>query len=197
MSTLMVPVEQVFFALVSSTVTLPVLSSSLLLTGLLCIGLVFFIRAASKDRTQTVQFASAQPAAVLRQQLIDYFEHRAYRRQGEIEETDWLTFRGWVRPSVFLALFLVCLAVIGLLCISLVLAFLFPQSGRLPLMVVALAPLAAVFYWRQASREEQIAFKVLPSSPGAVAPDRSLVTLQSHRDEAIQLAARLPLTRLS
>ena len=39
----------------------PVLSSTLLLTTLMGVGLVFFLRAASKDRTTTVEVNSSRP----------------------------------------------------------------------------------------------------------------------------------------
>ena len=52
--------------------------STLLLTLLLAIGLVFFLRAASKDRTTVVDVFSPKPAVEVLEGL-----------------TSWLTARGW------------------------------------------------------------------------------------------------------
>lgn len=199
----------VSFVLIASTVTLPVLSSTLFLTALLCVGLVFFIRAASKDRMQTVEYASIESEDVLSQQLIDYFQQRSYQpldpnelaaelslAEGE-SPTDWFIFQGLVRPSLFLAIFLTLLAVIGLLCMSLVLAVLFPQGRLVFPGLVALAPLACIFYWRKAGREERIAFKVLADeNQDQEASNRSRLILQGHRDEMIQLVSNIPLEQL-
>ncbi|NEP16885.1 MAG: cofactor assembly of complex C subunit B [Leptolyngbya sp. SIO4C1] len=173
-----------------------VLSSTLLLTGLLVVGLVFFIRASAKDRTQTVAFASSQTADELQQQLTDYFEQRAYQRRDR-SGAQPVQMIGQVRPSVFLAVFLSLLAAVGLLCLALVLLIALPAAGKLPLALTLLAPLAPIFYWRRAGREETIAFETesLNAADRSQAQNslNSKVTFTGHRDEAIQLAANLPL----
>ena len=98
----------------------PVLSSTVFLTVLMLIGLVFFIRASVKDRTQTLSFTSEQPEATLASQLQRYFTQRAYQVTTVDSEENKITFEGVVRPSVFLAIFLVMLAVVGTLCLSLI-----------------------------------------------------------------------------
>ncbi|MEM8806118.1 MAG: cofactor assembly of complex C subunit B [Cyanobacteria bacterium P01_G01_bin.38] len=177
--------------------TSTVISSTFFLTSLLCVGLFFFIRASTKDRTQTVRFESPQSADDLRSQLIQYFEQRAYHPSvADPEATPAQTpdapvqMKGQVRPSFFLAIFLGLLATVGALCLSLVLAFQFPNVGQWSLGTLLIAPLASVFYWRKAGREEAIEFDTAPSTPGAC------LTFTGHRDEAIQLAANLPLKRL-
>lgn len=177
----------------------PVLSSTFLLTLLLAVGLFFFIRAATKDRTQVVDFKATQSSEALRQTVLAYLEERAYRpvtstdegQETEALEGSWLQMTGQVRPSVFLALFLGGLAAVGALCLSLVLAILFPQQGQLFLGLLAISPLASWFYWRRAGREESVAFKVtdLPE------PDQATLTFKAHRDEIIQMAAQLPLVQ--
>lgn len=57
---------------------MPTLGSTLLLTLLLAIGLVFFLRAASKDRTTVVEVHSPRPPV----EVLDGL-------------SDWLTARGW------------------------------------------------------------------------------------------------------
>ncbi|MBD0337307.1 MAG: cofactor assembly of complex C subunit B, partial [Cyanobacteria bacterium Co-bin13] len=56
-----------------------VLSSTFFLTLLLMVGLFFFIRAATKDRTETLQATVAKPPETLQSDLQTYFESRSYR----------------------------------------------------------------------------------------------------------------------
>lgn len=162
-----------------------VLSSTPFLTLLLAIGLFFFIRASVKERITCVKFASELKAAELRLRLTAYFAQRAYQPiAGES-----LAFAGWVRPSRFLAVFLSLLAACGLGCLALVLAFVWPQIGSAFLALVAIAPLAGVFYWRRAGRHEEVRLEIEDSEPASVA-------VTAHRDEIIQLQRSLPLERV-
>ncbi len=192
----------------------PVLSSTFLLTLLLAVGLFFFIRAATKDRTQVAEFSSAQSPDALRQAVLQYLLQRAYRpveggddstvdaSDTDASDTDagadgtttgegWLRLKGHVRPSLFLAIFLGGLAAVGGLCLSLVLAILFPQQAQWFLGLLAIAPLAALFYWQRAGREESVAFRVSSLSDS----EQASLTFKAHRDEIIQLAANLPLVQ--
>jgi Cofactor assembly of complex C subunit B len=56
-----------------------VVGSTLLLTLLLVVGLLFFIRASVKDRTQVVRLSSVQSDEWLLTQLKQYFADRAYQ----------------------------------------------------------------------------------------------------------------------
>ena len=56
--------------------------STLLLTVLLAIGLVFFLRAASKDRTTVVDVHSPRPALEVLSGLSDWLEQRGWSRDG-------------------------------------------------------------------------------------------------------------------
>ncbi|MGL5075224.1 MAG: cofactor assembly of complex C subunit B, partial [Waterburya sp.] len=99
-----------------------------------------------------------------------------------------ITFRGFVQPSLFLAVLLTILAVVGLSCLALVLLLLFPQSPSVFWLLVLLAPLAGIFYWRKAGRWEEIFLQVIAK------PDSSnLISVTAHRDELIQLQANLSL----
>jgi hypothetical protein len=170
-----------------------VLASTFLLTLLLLVGLVFFIRASVKDRIQTVQLLSDQSQDSTLDQLGQYFTQRAYRVAAMNEEPFQIQFEGFVRPSLGLAVFLSGLAAIGGLSLALVLAILWPQFARFFLSLVLLAPLAGVFYWQRAGRTETVLLRVEPASQAATVA-RSLVTVIGHRDELATLQEALSLT---
>lgn len=166
---------------------------------LLGVGLFFFIRAAAKDRTQSIRYGSDLSEESLTTQLQRYLAERSYQLQNtEMKNTqavpDCLVFEGIVRPSVFLAVFLTLLATIGLLCLALVLAIAFPELSGASYGLVLLSPLAGVFYWRRAKRPEQVLLKLesdndeLPQSSF-----QSFITITAHRDELIELERALPL----
>lgn len=165
-----------------------ILSSTFLLTLLLAVGLFFFIRASVKDRTEEVKLISPQPEESLVAQLQQYFSQRAYRVVSADESEKQVTFEGYVQPSLFLAIFLTLLAAIGIFCLALVLAILFPQWGNLFFFLLFLAPAAGVFYWKGAGRLEKVFLK-LESNTGA----GILITVKAHRDELAELQRALSL----
>ena len=194
----------------------PVLSSTFFLTLLMMIGLVFFIRASTKERIEVVQFAIAQPLDDALEQLQTYFLQRSYQAiddeavQSSSQGTTKRVFEGMVRPSVFLAFLLFILASVGFLCLALVLSILLPQLGALVWSLVLLAPAASLFYWKKSSRIEQVSFKVEHFSQastsdtteseaeGKTAPrgadagaDETKVTVMGHRDELASLQQAL------
>lgn len=155
------------------------------------IGLFFFIRASVKDRTKQIQLVPSETEDVLLKRLQEYFESRAYQITNVDPENKQITFKGFVQPSVFLAVLLSMLAVVGFSCLALVLFLLFPDANSLVWLVVMLAPLAGVFYWRKAGRWEEILLKVISR-----ADSPNLVSITAHRDELIQLEANLSVTTL-
>jgi Flp pilus assembly protein TadB len=159
--------------------------STLLLTFLLLIGLFFFIRASVKDRTETVKLLAEEPQDSVLQQLQQYFSQRSYRVSLDEGSPNQLIFEGIVRPSWFLAVFLTLLAAIGLLCLALVLAFLFPAFSHFFFFLILVSPLTGWFYWRGAKRPERISLKVeaVNGVPGESVANQSLITLVAHRDE--------------
>jgi Cofactor assembly of complex C subunit B len=158
----------------------PVLTSTLILTLLLAVGLFFFIRASTKERIEQMVLETSDSEEVLLPRLQTYFTDRAYRIAAVDRDTDIVTFEGLVRPSVFLASLLTGLAAIGALCLALVLSMLFPDGGKLFLGLLLVAPLAGWFYWQGSSRTEQIRLKV-ESQAGAPAP--TTIKISGHRDE--------------
>ena len=171
-----------------------ILSSTFLLTLLLFVGLVFFIRASTKDRTQTVQLLSEQEEACLLEQLRDYFEQRTYRVTAIDPDNHQITLAGFVRPSVFLAVFLSILAAIGIFCIALVLSLLFQNQTPVWAGLALFCPLAGVFYWRKSGREEQVSFQIEPL-PASTMTQKSLLTVIAHRDELANLQRTLSLKK--
>ncbi|MGI0488222.1 cofactor assembly of complex C subunit B [Pantanalinema rosaneae CENA516] len=170
----------------------PILSSTFFLTLLLAIGLFFFIRASVKDRTQLVTLASEQPESSLVEQLQQYFAQRAYHVTAVNADQTQVTFEGQVRPSWFLAIFLSLLAAIGILCLVLVLSILSPGWSVGLWFLVLLAPLAGVFYWRGASRPEQVRLTVEPTTDASTEA-QSRITVTAHRDEILALQRLLAL----
>ena len=153
------------------------------------IGLFFFIRASVKDRTKQIQLVPTESEDILLKKLQQYFESRAYKITAVDAQNKQVAFKGFVQPSLFLAILLSFLAVVGLSCLALVLFLLFPSVHNLFWLLVAIAPLAGVFYWKKAGRWEEVLLQVtsIPDSP-------NLVTVTAHRDELIQLQENLSVT---
>ena len=138
----------------------PILSSTFFLTLLLMVGLFFFIRASVKDRTQQLQLVAEESVESLWPTLQQYFSQRAYRVASTEAQDNLVVFQGFVKPSLFLAIFLTVLGICGLLCLAVVLSFLFPAFGSLFFLLILLGPGSGIFYWRKAGRIEEVALKV-------------------------------------
>lgn len=166
--------------------------STLFLTLLMMIGLFFFIRASTKDRTETLTLPQATAPETTLKDLVHHFEARAYTIHTADGDLQQVSLRGLVRPSVFLAIFLTTLAAVGLVCFALVLASLFPAVGFSFLGLIVLAPAAGLYYWRRARREEQVTVRVEPpDSANSVESAASIATIVAHRDELIALQQTL------
>jgi Cofactor assembly of complex C subunit B len=157
-----------------------VLTSTLIITLLLTVGLFFFIRASTKDRIEQMILETSDSEVVLLPRLQAYFTNRAYRVTAVDRDTDIVTFEGLVRPSVFLASLLTGLAAIGAMCLSLVLSMLFPTVGWAFLALLLIAPLAGWFYWQGSSRIERIRLKV-EGQENETSP--TSIRISGHRDE--------------
>lgn len=162
-----------------------------MLTLLLMVGLFFFIRASTKDRTEQMEFIAAEPEESVFERLQTYFEGRAYQIKDIDGVNNKVTYQGFVPPSGFLAVFLSLLAGLGLVCIALVLALLFPNIGYGFLSICALAPIAGYFYWQRAGRVEQVILQIDKVTPITDTPQQ-LITVTAHRDELIQLRQVVP-----
>lgn len=170
----------------------PVLSSTVLLTVLLSIGLFFFIRASTKDRIEVAKLVSDQPETSLLAQLQQYFTQRAYRIATVDAASNTVVFEGLVRPSWWLAGFLTGLAAAAFLCLALVLSLLFPSQAQLFPALALLAPAAGYFYWVKSARPEQVSLQVEPLASAENSPQQ-LVIVTAHRDELAELQRSLRL----
>lgn len=174
----------------------PIISSTFLLTLLMIVGLVFFIRASVKDRTEQLEFVSEEPEASLLDRLEKHFTERSYRVAAVDPDKHQVKFEGFVSPSWFMAIFLSFLAVMGTLCLALVLSMLFPNVGNLFLSLLLLAPLAGIFYWQKAGRLEQVLLTIEAKDRGNNNQYHHHVRVSAHRDELTVLreALQLPLS---
>lgn len=148
------------------------------------VGLAFFIKASVKDRTKTLSFALTEPEEEFLPKLDRYFVDRAYRLV-DVSERTGVTYAGTVAPSIFLAVFLSLLGAIGLLCLGLVGRYTVAGVAGVWWLPALLSPLAGVFYWQRASRQEQVSLAILEGSP------HKTITVTGHRDELQQLEKAL------
>ena len=169
-----------------------ILPSTLVLTLLMSVGLIFFIRASTKDRTETAQLVSQLPEASLMPQLKEYFRARSYRVAAVDPQQNKVTMTGFVKPSWFLAIFLTILATVGFTSLSLVLSMLFSIKSFLLYGIVLLSPLSGIFYWNKAGRVENVSLAV----EDADNEQSSKITVIAHRDEIISLEEALRLKRV-
>ncbi|AKG23894.1 cofactor assembly of complex C subunit B [Calothrix sp. 336/3] len=168
-----------------------ILPSTLLLTLLSLVGLVFFIRASTKDRTEVTRLVSEEEEIILIPKIREYFQSRSYRVAAVDPEQNQVVFEGFVQPSVFLAVFLTGLAAAGTLCLALVLSLLFPGVSSLFFGLPLLAPLSGIFYWKKAGKLEKVCLKIENNSNLSTFP--SVITVVAHRDEINELQRMLPL----
>ncbi len=165
-----------------------VLSSTFLLTVLLMVGLISFLKSSVKDRTTEMVFKSP---TLDRDRLVievrNYLMGRAYEVANLDRQADMVTLSGQVKPSIFLAIFLVSMAVLGFGCLGLVLKALIPEIDDLWWCSILAAPLVGIFYWRGADRRESVSLKLRP--------DGSL-WMRGHKDELTELKQSLNLEKL-
>ena len=166
---------------------MPTLGSTLLLTLLLAIGLVFFLRAASKDRTTVVDVQSPRPALEVLEGLEQWLTQRGWHSDGGDASRQVLRFRGQVQASSGLALLLSLLGAVGAACLGLVLIQLLPVLGAWPLLLALLGPAAGWLYRRRAARAETLELRLL--EPGTTSS--SNLRLRAHRDELIAIEKEL------
>jgi Cofactor assembly of complex C subunit B len=165
-----------------------VLSSTFLLTVLLMVGLISFLKSSVKDRTTEMVFKSPNlDSDRLLVEVRNYLRSRAYEVSNLDREADLVTLSGRVRPSMFLAVFLVSMAVLGFGCLGLVLKALIPAVTDLWWCSILAAPLVGIFYWRGADRREEVSLKLQPDGG---------LWMRGHKDELTELMRSLNLEKL-
>jgi len=163
-------------------------SSTLFLTILLAIGLGFFLRAASKDRTTIVDVQSPLPPLDVLNGVSLWLEERGWKKNGGNVEEKLLLFNGSVASSTFLVIFLSCLGGLGSACLGLVLIQLYPALSWWPLLLAAIgAPLSGMIYRVKSQREESLELKLLSSELSKI----SILRIKAHRDELIAIQIEL------
>ncbi len=164
------------------------MSSVLLLTILLAIGLVFFLRAASKDRTTVLDIHSPLPPLDVLDGISSWLEERGWKGDGGDADRQVLRFSGSVASSKPLAILLICLGGLGSGCLGLVLRQLYPTIGWWPLLLALLGgPLAGFVYRRRAARIETLELRLISSAQ----VNGSTLRLRAHRDELIAMEQEL------
>tara|TARA_B100000700_G_scaffold321524_1_gene420947 strand:- start:216 stop:776 length:561 start_codon:yes stop_codon:yes gene_type:complete len=160
-------------------------SSTLLLTLLLAIGLVFFLRAASKDRTTIVEVYSPLPALEVLNGISSWLEKRGWERNGGNAEEQILAFKGKVAFSKNLAIFLSLLGGLGSSCLGLVIRQIYPPISWWPLLLAIIgAPSAGFIYRQRADRVEELELRLVKASEQRKG---SKLRIKAHRDELIAL----------
>ena len=163
-------------------------SSTLFLTILLAIGLGFFLRAASKDRTTVVNVQSPLPPLEVLKGISFWLEERGWKKNGGNAEEKLLIFNGNVASSTFLVIFLSCLGGLGSACLGLVLIQIYPALSWWPLLLAAIgAPLAGNIYRIKSRREESLQVKLLSSDTSSTC----ILRIKAHRDELIAIQLEL------
>ena len=170
--------------------------STLFLTLLMAIGLLFFIRASIKDRTESREIKLPQTPVLALETLENHFQNRGYQIILRDPENQTVTLQGFVPPSLFLSIFLTFLAAIGLFCLGLVLAIVLPTGNDAWFFLALLAPLAGVFYWRGAGRAEHIQIEL--ASIDQISPTEwiTIGNVTAHRDELVVLSQALENNRV-
>ena len=114
--------------------------STLLLTVLMAIGLVFFLRAASKDRTTVVEVQSPRPALEVLDGMVAWLGNRGWKPSSQDPLRQVLRFSGQVQASLPLAVLLSLLGSLGGASLALVLHQLLPGVGWWVLALALLGP---------------------------------------------------------
>ncbi len=162
--------------------------SVLLLTILLAIGLIFFLRAGSKDRTTVVDVKSSYPPLEVLNGVSRWLEERGWKSNGGDAERQVLHFQGNVASSMTLALLLSFYGALGSASLGLVIRQLYPVLGWWPLLLVIVGgPAAGFVYARRAERIEFLEIRLMSAEDHAT----TLLRIRAHRDELIAMELEL------
>jgi len=164
------------------------LKSTLFLTILLGIGLFFFLKASSKDRTTTIEISSSKKPIEALTLVCNWLNLRGWRQIGGDSDQKILIFKGYVGASKFMALFLALLGGLGSCALGLVLIQIYPDLNWWPISLGLIGgPLSGIIYSRKSQREETFEFRLINEDEYKPAHLR----LRAHRDELIALENEL------
>ena len=164
------------------------LNSTLLLTILLAIGLFFFLRASSKDRTTVVEISSSQKPVKVLNDLYEWLNLRGWKQIGGDFDQRILIFKGQVDSSKFLAIFLGILGGFGSCALGLVIIQIYPALGWWPILLGFIGgPLSGMVYFKRSAREEKFELRLINKDDDMM----TFMRLSAHRDELISLENEL------
>ncbi len=164
------------------------LNSTLLLTILLAIGLFFFLRASSKDRTTIIEFSSSQKPLEVLNVLCEWLNLRGWQQTGGDSEQRILIFKGQVVSSRLLAIFLSILGGFGSCALGLVIIQIYPELSWWPILLGLIGgPLSGIVYFKKSAREEKFELRLISREEEAI----TFMRLRAHRDELISLENEL------
>ncbi len=152
------------------------------------IGLFFFLRAASKDRTTVLEFCSPRPPLEVLEGLSIWLGDRGWNRVGGDADNQTLAFRGQVSSSKFLIVLLSVFGCLGASCVALVVRQLYPILDWWPLCLIAFGPIAGLIYHRRSTRFESLELRFIGSDE---IDNGSKLRVKAHRDELIALENEL------
>jgi len=165
------------------------LNSTLLLTILLSIGLFFFLRASSKDRTTVVEITSSRKPIEVLDVMYEWLNLRGWQQTGGDFEQRVLIFKGQVVSSKFLAIFLSFLGGFGSCALGLVIIQIYPNLGWWPILLGLIGgPLSGMIYFKKSAREEKFELKLISNDND---DEITAMRLRAHRDELISLENEL------
>ena len=165
------------------------LNSTLLLTILLAIGLFFFLRASSKDRTTIVEITSSQKPIEVLKVMYEWLDLRGWNQTGGDFDQRILVFKGQVVSSKLLAIFLGLLGGFGSCALGLVIIQIYPTLGWWPILLGLIGgPLSGMIYSKKSAREEKFELRLISSEDNE---EMTLIRLRAHRDELISLENEL------
>ena len=164
------------------------LNSTLLLTLLLAIGLFFFLKASSKDRTTTIEISTTKKPIETLNVIYSWLTSRGWQQIGGDFEQQILVFKGQVISSKTFALFLSLLGGLGSASLGLVIIQIYPRFGWWPILLALVGgPLSGVIYFKRSQREETFEFRLVNNEN----PSTTSLRLRAHRDELIALENEL------
>ena len=138
------------------------LNSTLLLTILLAIGLFFFLRASSKDRTTVVEITSSQKPVEVLTIMYQWLQLRGWKQIGGDFDKRILVFKGQVISSKLLAIFLSLLGGCGSCALGLVIIQIFPNLGWWPILLGLIGgPFSGMIYFKKSAREEKFELRLI------------------------------------
>ena len=163
------------------------LKSTFLLTILLSIGLFFFLRASSKDRTTTIEISTETDPIETLNIICGWLKLRGWNQVGGNSDQKTLTFTGQVTSSYSLAIFLSVLGGLGSCSLGLVVRQIYPNLSWWPILLGLIGgPISGIIYSKKSRREETFEFRLLDEF------DKSTkLRLRAHRDELISLEKEL------